>query len=58
VLDTGARGATTSFVEREIGDVLITWENEAYLVLREFGADKFEIVTPSLSILTERGHGR
>jgi sulfate transport system substrate-binding protein len=53
VLDTGARGATTSFVEREIGDVLITWENEAYMVLREFGADKFEIVTPSLSILTE-----
>ncbi len=53
VLDTGARGSTTSFVEREIGDVLITWENEAYLVLREFGADKFEIVTPSLSILTE-----
>jgi sulfate/thiosulfate-binding protein len=53
VLDTGARGATTSFVEREIGDVLITWENEAYLVLREFGADKFEIVTPSLSILAE-----
>ena len=53
VLDTGARGSTTSFVEREIGDVLITWENEAYLVLREFGADKFEIVTPSLSILAE-----
>ncbi len=53
VLDTGARGATTSFVEREIGDVLITWENEAYMVLNEFGADKFEIVTPSLSILTE-----
>ena len=53
VLDTGARGSTTSFVEREIGDVLITWENEAYLVLREFGADKFEIITPSLSILTE-----
>ncbi|MEC4749629.1 sulfate ABC transporter substrate-binding protein [Methylomicrobium sp. Wu6] len=53
VLDTGARGATTSFVEREIGDVLITWENEAYLVLREFDADKFEIVTPSLSILAE-----
>ncbi|MFA6053600.1 MAG: sulfate ABC transporter substrate-binding protein [Methylobacter sp.] len=53
VLDSGARGSTTSFVEREIGDVLITWENEAYLVLREFGADKFEIVTPSLSILTE-----
>ena len=53
VLDTGARGSTTSFVEREIGDVLIAWENEAYLVLREFGADKFEIVTPSLSILAE-----
>ena len=53
VLDTGARASTTSFVEREIGDVLITWENEAYLVLREFGADKFEIVTPSLSILAE-----
>ena len=53
VLDTGARGATTSFVEREIGDVLITWENEAYLVLREFGADKFQIITPSLSILAE-----
>ena len=53
VLDTGARGSTTSFVEREIGDVLITWENEAYLALREFGADKFEIVTPSLSILAE-----
>ncbi|MDD5412413.1 MAG: sulfate ABC transporter substrate-binding protein [Methylobacter sp.] len=53
VLDTGARGSTTSFVEREIGDVLITWENEAYLALAEFGADKFEIVTPSLSILAE-----
>ncbi|MGZ5013428.1 MAG: sulfate ABC transporter substrate-binding protein [Methylobacter sp.] len=53
VLDSGARGSTTSFVEREIGDVLITWENEAYLVLQEFGAEKFEIVTPSLSILTE-----
>ncbi len=53
VLDTGARGATTSFAERGIGDVLITWENEAYLVLKEFGADKYEVVTPSLSILTE-----
>ena len=53
VLDTGARGATTSFVEREIGDVLITWENEAYMVLKEFGADKFELITPSSSILTE-----
>ncbi len=53
VLDTGARGSTTSFVEREIGDVLITWENEAYMVLDEFGKDKYEIVTPSLSVLTE-----
>ena len=53
VLDTGARGSTTSFVERGIGDVLITWENEAYLVLNEFGADKYEVVTPSLSILAE-----
>ena len=53
VLDTGARGSTTTFIEREIGDVLITWENEAYLVLREFGADKFQIITPSLSILAE-----
>ncbi len=53
VLDTGARGSTTSFVEREIGDVLITWENEAYLVLNEFGADKYEVITPSFSILAE-----
>ncbi len=53
VLDTGARGSTTTFVEREIGDVLITWENEAFLVQRQFGADKYEIVAPSLSILTE-----
>lgn len=53
VLDTGARGSTTTFVEREIGDVLIAWENEAYLVLREFGADKYEVVTPSFSILAE-----
>ena len=53
VLDTGARGSTTSFVEREIGDVLITWENEAYMVLDEFGKDKYEIVTPSVSVLTE-----
>ena len=53
VLDTGARGATTTFVQREIGDVLIAWENEAYLSLKEFGADKFEIVNPSLSILAE-----
>jgi sulfate/thiosulfate-binding protein len=53
VLDTGARGATTTFANRAIGDVLIAWENEAYLVLQELGADKFEIVTPSLSILAE-----
>jgi len=53
VLDSGARGSTTSFVERGIGDVLISWENEAYLSLKEYGPDKFEIVTPSLSILAE-----
>jgi len=52
VLDSGARGSTTTFVEREIGDVLLAWENEAYLALKEYG-DKFEIVTPSLSILAE-----
>ncbi len=53
VLDTGARGATTTFVQRGIGDVLIAWENEAYLARAEFGAGKFEVVTPSLSILAE-----
>jgi sulfate transport system substrate-binding protein len=53
VWDSGARGATTTFAQREIGDVLLTWENEAYLAVKEFGADKFEIVTPSLSILAE-----
>lgn len=53
VLDSGARGSTTTFVERGIGDVLIAWENEAYLSLKEFGSDKFEIVTPSVSILAE-----
>jgi sulfate transport system substrate-binding protein len=53
VLDSGARGSTTTFVEREIGDVLIAWENEAYLALQEFGAGKFEIVTPPESILAE-----
>jgi len=53
VLDTGARGSTTTFAEREIGDVLITWENEAHLVLHEFGADKYQIVTPTYSILAE-----
>jgi sulfate transport system substrate-binding protein len=53
VLDSGARGATTSFVQRGIGDVLIAWENEAFLSQKEFGADKFEIVVPSVSILAE-----
>lgn len=53
VLDSGARGATTSFVENGIGDVLIAWENEAYLSIKDGGEDKFEIVTPSLSILAE-----
>lgn len=53
VLDTGARGSLTSFAQREIGDVLISWENEAYLAGKEFGADSFDIVTPSLSILAE-----
>jgi sulfate transport system substrate-binding protein len=53
VLDSGARGATTTFVERGIGDVLIAWENEAYLSIQELGPGKFEIVTPSVSILAE-----
>jgi sulfate/thiosulfate-binding protein len=53
VLDTGARGATTTFTQRGIGDVLLAWENEAFLALHEFGADKFDIVVPSLSILAE-----
>ncbi len=53
VFDTGARGATTTFVERGIGDVLVGWENEAYLALKELGAGKFELVTPSISILAE-----
>ncbi len=53
ILDTGARGATVTFVERGQGDVLLAWENEAYLSVKEFGADKFEIVTPSISILAE-----
>jgi sulfate/thiosulfate-binding protein len=53
VLDTGARGSTTTFAQRRMGDVLISWENEAFLVLQEFGADKFEIVVPSQSILAE-----
>ena len=53
VLDSGARGSTTTFAQRNFGDVLLSWENEAYLALREFGADKFEIVNPSVSILAE-----
>ncbi len=53
VLDTGARGSTTTFVERGIGDVLLAWENEALLAVKEFGENKFEIVTPSISILAE-----
>ena len=53
VLDTGARGSTTTFAQRGIGDVLISWENEAFLVLQEFGAEGYEIVVPSLSILAE-----
>ena len=53
VLDSGARGSTTTFVERGIGDVLIAWENEAYLAVNELGTDKFEIVNPSISILAE-----
>jgi sulfate transport system substrate-binding protein len=53
VLDSGARGSTTTFSERGIGDVLLAWENEAYLAVKELGPDKFEIVTPSLSILAE-----
>jgi sulfate/thiosulfate transport system substrate-binding protein len=53
VLDSGARGSTTTFVQRGIGDVFISWENEAFLALKEFGKDKFEIVVPSLSILAE-----
>jgi sulfate/thiosulfate-binding protein len=53
VLDTGARGATTTFVQRQIGDVLLAWENEAFLAINELGQDQFEIVMPSMSILTE-----
>ncbi|OJF91965.1 sulfate transporter subunit [Rhizobium sp. 58] len=53
VLDTGARGATTTFVQRGLGDVLLAWENEAYLSLEELGPDRFEIVTPSVSIKAE-----
>jgi len=53
VLDTGARGSTVTFVERGVGDVLLAWENEAFLAVKEFGKDKFEIVVPSVSILAE-----
>jgi sulfate transport system substrate-binding protein len=53
VLDSGARGATTTFTERGIGDVLIAWENEALMAVKELGPDKFEVVAPSVSILAE-----
>jgi sulfate/thiosulfate-binding protein len=53
VLDSGARGSTTTFAQRAVGDVLVAWENEAFLTLQEFGADKFEIVVPPYSILAE-----
>ncbi|MBM3641256.1 MAG: sulfate ABC transporter substrate-binding protein [Alphaproteobacteria bacterium] len=53
VMDTGARGSTITFAQRGIGDVLLAWENEAFLALKEFGGDKFEIVTPKQSILAE-----
>jgi sulfate transport system substrate-binding protein len=53
VLDTGARGSTVTFTERGVGDVLLAWENEAFLSKKEFGDDKFDIVVPSLSILAE-----
>ena len=53
VLDTGARGSTTTFVERGVGDVLLAWENEAFLAIKELGPDKFDIVVPSISILAE-----
>lgn len=53
VLDSGARGSTTTFAQRELGDVLLAWENEAYLASNEFGADKFDIIVPPQSILAE-----
>jgi sulfate transport system substrate-binding protein len=53
VLDSGARGATTTFIERGIGDVLINWENEAFLALKGRHADQFDIVVPAVSILAE-----
>ena len=54
VLDSGARGATNTFVQRQIGDVLLAWENEAFLAINELGKDQFEIVVPTVSILAER----
>ena len=53
ILDMGARGSTLTFAQRNIGDVLVTWESEAFQVLKEFGADKFQLVVPSVSILAE-----
>jgi sulfate transport system substrate-binding protein len=53
VLGTGARDSTNTFVQKGVGDVLISWENEAYLAIKEFGADKFEIISPSVSVLAE-----
>jgi sulfate/thiosulfate-binding protein len=53
VLDAGARGATTTFVQRELGDVLIAWENEAFLAIKQLGADKLQIVVPTVSVLAE-----
>lgn len=53
ILDTGARGSTLTFAQRGLGDVLLAWENEAHLILKEFGADKFEIIVPPVSILAE-----
>lgn len=53
VLDSGARGSTTTFVERGVGDIFLSWENEAFLAIKELGPDKFEIVVPSLSILAQ-----
>lgn len=53
VLDTGARGSTTSFVQRKMGDVLLAWENEAFLAIKELGADHLDIIVPSISILAE-----
>jgi sulfate/thiosulfate transport system substrate-binding protein len=53
VLDSGARGSTVTFAQREVGDVLLAWENEAWLSLKEFGADKFDVVYPAASILAE-----